>query len=117
MRLVDGKSFFASDISELSHYSLLRYRLAQFLEELRIEDQDLRALIDKGERKEIKTFLNKFYNDYVQDYPRAHYAFSEAGGGDCRCKESYPESHDGRAAGTRCNHDTDAVLEVLIFLQ
>ena len=25
MRLVDGKSFFASDISELSHYSLFRY--------------------------------------------------------------------------------------------
>ena len=73
MRLVDGKSFFASDISELSHYSLFRYRLAQYLEELRIEDQDLRALIGEEEQKEIKSFLKKFFNDFVQDYPRARF--------------------------------------------
>jgi hypothetical protein len=66
MVLRDGKSFYASDISSLSNYSLLRYRLAEFLDELRIEEQDIRDLLTEEEQAEAIAVIKSFFNEKVR---------------------------------------------------
>ncbi len=70
----DGKSFYASDISELSTYSLYRYRLAQFIDDLKIEQQEITELLSDEEQKEMELFLKDFYNR--EDSGKAHRKFS-----------------------------------------
>ena len=53
MVLREGASFYSSDTNKMSAYSLLRYRLAQYLDELRIEEQDLRELLPEEERRAV----------------------------------------------------------------
>lgn len=48
----DGKSFYVSDTNDLSTYSLFRYRLAQFIDDLNIEQQDLLELLSPEEQAE-----------------------------------------------------------------
>lgn len=61
MALTQGESFYASDIRTLSNYSLLRYRLAQFADKIRIEDQDLNDLLDEDERAAVISYLERCY--------------------------------------------------------
>ena len=60
----DGKSFYSSDISELSTYSLLRYRLAQFSDNLKIEQEAIRETLTPEEQKEVKEVIREFYHDH-----------------------------------------------------
>ena len=64
--LREGSSFYSSDINELSTYSLLRYRLAQYIDELRIEEQDIRELLDDDEQDRVIGFLKDFYHRNLQ---------------------------------------------------
>lgn len=48
----DGKSFYVSDTNDLSTYSLFRYRIAQFIDGLNIEQQDLLELLSPEEQAE-----------------------------------------------------------------
>jgi len=59
--LNEGRNFYTSDIGSLSTYSLFRYRLAEYLDELNAELQDLRSLLDKKEQEEVLDFLNDFF--------------------------------------------------------
>ena len=61
MVLREGSSFYASDINKLSAYSLLRYRLAQYLDEIRIEEQDIKDLLTEEEQRQtIEAVKNAF---------------------------------------------------------
>ena len=73
MVLREGSSFYASDINDLSTYSLLRYRLAQYIDEVRIEEQDLRDLLDDDEQKEAVAFLKSFFRNNLQERHDAKY--------------------------------------------
>ena len=61
IRLRDGKTFYTSDINDLSTYSLLRYRLAQYIDELKIEQQDLMDLLTPEEQDKVADFIRQFY--------------------------------------------------------
>ena len=63
--LREGKSFYASDTAELSTYSLLRYRLAQFVDEIEIEKQELRDGIDAEDQEKVTAFLKNFFREKV----------------------------------------------------
>lgn len=64
--LREGSSFYSSDIRNLSTYSLLRYRLAQYIDEIRIEDQDIRDLLTEEEQSKIKDFCRMFYSEHIK---------------------------------------------------
>ena len=59
----DGKSFFSSDTRELSTYSLFRYRLAQFIDDLRIEQHEISDTLTPEEQNEVISFIRNFYNN------------------------------------------------------
>ena len=71
--LREGSSFYSSDIESLSTYSLLRYRLAQYIDEIRIEDQDIKGLLGEEEQKTVREFLRRFFRDYIQKEGNAKY--------------------------------------------
>ena len=56
----DGKSFYSANTDDLSTYSLFRYRLSQYMDELKIELQDIRELLSPEEQKETITFLKNY---------------------------------------------------------
>ena len=64
--LREGSSFYDSDPDNLSTYSLLRYRLAQYIDEISIERQDLRDLLNSEEQEKVKGFIKAFFRDRVQ---------------------------------------------------
>ena len=59
--LREGSSFYASDIRDMSTYSLFRYRLAEYLDEINIEEQDIRELLGEDEQKKVLAFLNDYF--------------------------------------------------------
>ena len=59
--LKEGSSFYASDIRDMSTYSLFRYRLAEYLDEINIEEQDIRELLGEDEQKKVLAFLNDYF--------------------------------------------------------
>ncbi|MBQ9061173.1 MAG: hypothetical protein IJ128_08515 [Firmicutes bacterium] len=67
IQLSAGSNFYAAEMEELSTYSLYRYRIAQFLDELRIEQQDLMDLLDIEEQKEVTRFIRQFAQGKDQD--------------------------------------------------
>lgn len=58
----DGKSFYTSDINELSTYSLFRYRLSQYIDELRIEQHDIMDTLTPDEQKAVENAIRNYYN-------------------------------------------------------
>ena len=71
--LREGSSFYSSDINELSTYSLLRYRLAQYIDELRIEEQDIRELLDEDEQERVVGFLKDYFRTNLQSDPSSKF--------------------------------------------
>ena len=63
--LREGRSFYTADIRTLSSYSLLRYRLSQYIEELDIERQDMEELLNEDMRTEVTRFLKHFFREKV----------------------------------------------------
>lgn len=63
--LREGKSFYASDTKNLSTYSLLRYRLAEFLDEIEIEKQDIRELVSEKEEEILVSYVKRFFREVV----------------------------------------------------
>ncbi|MBQ7645551.1 MAG: hypothetical protein IJS84_11070 [Spirochaetales bacterium] len=62
--LGEGRTFYETDIRQMSTYSLFRYRLAEYLEEINIEAQDLRELLDEESQKNVKDFINAFFRKH-----------------------------------------------------
>lgn len=56
----DGMDYFTSDLGGLSAFSLFNYRLAQYLDDLRIDEQDLADLIEPDKQAKIVGFVNGF---------------------------------------------------------
>ena len=59
--LKEGSAFYASDIRDMSTYSLFRYRLAEYLDEINIEEQDIRELLTEGEQQAADSFIKSFF--------------------------------------------------------
>jgi len=66
MVLREGSSFYSSDTSSMSTYSLLRYRLAQYIDELRIEEQDLRDLLPEEDREQVTESVRRSFKKNTQ---------------------------------------------------
>ena len=58
----EGKDLYSSDINELSTYSLFRYRLAQYIDDLKIEQQEITEILTPEEQTETETFVRNFIN-------------------------------------------------------
>lgn len=65
--LKEGSSFYASDINSMSTYSLFRYRLAQYLDEINVEEQDIRELLDEDAQKAVTDYIKGFFRKYNSD--------------------------------------------------
>lgn len=63
IELRKGKSFYTSDIRDLSTYSLFRYRIAQYIDELRIEQRDLMELLSLEEQSRAAAYVEAFYRN------------------------------------------------------
>lgn len=63
IELREGKNFYTSDIRELSTYSLFRYRIAQYIDELRIEQQDMMELLSLEEQSRAAAYVEAFYRN------------------------------------------------------
>ena len=66
MVLREGSSFYSSDTRSMSTYSLLRYRLAQYLDELRIEEQDLRDLLPEEDQEQLTEAIRNSFKKNTQ---------------------------------------------------
>ncbi len=64
IELREGKNFYTADIRDLSTYSLFRYRIAQYIDELKIEQQDLGLLLDGEAQKKVITFIRSYYKKH-----------------------------------------------------
>ena len=67
LELREGKNFYASDINSLSTYSLFRYRIAQYIEELKIEQQDISDLLSPEEQERAEQYVEDFARREVPD--------------------------------------------------
>ena len=61
IELREGKSFYTSDIRQLSTYSLFRYRIAQYIDELKIEQQDVLDILPEEDQEKARAYVNDFY--------------------------------------------------------
>ena len=65
MLLEEGKSFYMSDNSQMSSYSLLRYRLAEYLDDINSEVQDIRDSLTERQTNVAEGFIKDFMNNNV----------------------------------------------------
>ena len=63
--LKEGSSFYASGVKDMSTYSLFRYRLSEYLDEVNIEEQDIQELLNDDEKAKVDAFVEKFF--YSED--------------------------------------------------
>ena len=62
--LKEGSTFYATDIKDMSTYSLFRYRLAEYLDDINVEEQDIRELLSDEQQKAAVTFIEGFFKKY-----------------------------------------------------
>ncbi len=65
MMLADGKSLYTADMNNMSSYSLYRYRLAEFLDEVNAENQDVSELLDGDQQLAATNFIRRYFNERV----------------------------------------------------
>lgn len=76
IELREGKNFYTADIRDLSTYSLFRYRIAQYIDELKIEQQDLGLLLDEEAQKKTIAFIRDFYRSHgIQETDKKYNRF------------------------------------------
>lgn len=92
--LRDGKSFYTSDISRLSVFDLLRYRLAEYLDDLNAEHLDDSSLLSEAESAEAAAFLRAFHKE-----KSARTAASASAGSSTSWPRTRPS---GAPSSTRC---------------
>lgn len=63
MLLDEGKSFYAVDNSKMSSYSLLRYRLAEYLDDINAEMQDTKELLNEKQQATAVDFIKEFVSE------------------------------------------------------
>lgn len=65
MSLQEGNSFYSTDIKDMSSFSLYRYRLAEYLDEINAEIQDVRELLDIDQQRSAEEFIKDYFNKEV----------------------------------------------------
>ena len=63
-------------LDSLSRYDLLRYRLTEYMDDIRAEAQDIGALISKEEEDKIRAFIRSFFDEQlpnVKDKPSRYF--------------------------------------------
>ena len=65
MMLNEGNSLYSQDVKDMSSFSLYRYRLAEYLDEINAEIQDARELLDEKQRESAEEFINRFFDEKV----------------------------------------------------
>ena len=65
MSLQEGNSFYSADIKDMSSFSLYRYRLAEYLDEINAEIQDNRELLDEDQQRSAEEFIRDYFNNEV----------------------------------------------------
>lgn len=66
--LKEGSSFYSANIHSLSAYSLYRYRIAQYIDELMIEQQESMELLPKEEQDKVISFIHGFFRNEAGDH-------------------------------------------------
>ena len=65
--LQDNMPFSTASLENLSRYDLLRYRLAEYLDDVRAESQDIDALISEEESAKILAFMRGFFDEQLPE--------------------------------------------------
>lgn len=65
MMLYEGQFLYTADIEKMSSYSLYRYRLAEYLDEVNTEIQDIRELLDRDQQDAAISFIRQYFNEKV----------------------------------------------------
>lgn len=99
IQLAEGKNFYAAKMEDLSTYSLLRYRLAQYIDELKIEQLDIMDRLTPEEQKAIKKFISDYFHNSNEGHRKFNRMFDDIaqtpGGFASLCtamKEEIPEA-------------------------
>ena len=61
--LKNGRVYYSADKASLSAYALFRYRLAQYLDELTMEQENCRELLPEKEREKLIGFIRKYQEE------------------------------------------------------
>ena len=65
--LKEGSDFYSADIRNLSTFSLYRYRIAQFIDGMALEQQRYRELLPEEEQEKIITFIRSYLREQGGD--------------------------------------------------
>ena len=65
--LKEGSTFYATDIEKMSTYSLFRYRMAEYLDEINVEEQDIRELLNENQQKDVIDFVKAYFRKFNSD--------------------------------------------------
>ena len=71
--IADGKSFYDTDLSRLSTYSMFRYRLAQFRDDLNLDQEIINKSLPEEKQKELEDFIRKFYEAHPEESNNGKY--------------------------------------------
>ena len=63
LSLQEGNCFYNANVDEMSSFSLYRYRLAEYLDEINAEIQDERDLLDEKQKKEAEKTIRQFFSE------------------------------------------------------
>lgn len=61
--LKNGRNFYSADKTTLSTYAMFQYRIAQYLDELTLEQEALKELLPEQEREKFADFIRKYQEE------------------------------------------------------
>lgn len=67
MTLNEGSELYSVDVKDMSSFSLYRYRLAEYLDELNAEIQDVRELLEEEHQKAAEEVIRRFFNEKANE--------------------------------------------------
>ena len=67
MTLNEGSELYSVDVQDMSAFSLYRYRLAEYLDEVNAEIQDARELLDDEQQEAAEELIRQFFNEKASD--------------------------------------------------
>ena len=63
LSLQEGSRFYDADVNGMSSFSLYRYRLSEYFDEINAEIQDIRELLDEKQQKSAVSAIKHFFNE------------------------------------------------------
>ena len=65
--LNEGSELYSVDVRDMSAFSLYRYRLAEYLDEVNAEIQDARELLDEEQQEAAEKLIRQFFNEKANE--------------------------------------------------